>query len=70
MLTYLGKESTQYGEPLRHNYSQSLGQLVETMRYKSQGREFDSRWCHWNFSLTSFRPHYGSGVDSGSNKNA
>jgi len=31
---------------------------------------FDSRWCHWIFSLTlSFRPHYGPGVDSASNKN-
>ena len=28
------------------------GQLVEALRYNSEGREFDSRWCHWNFSLT------------------
>jgi hypothetical protein len=28
-----------------------------------------SRWCHWNFSLTqSFRPQYGRGVDSASNR--
>ena len=27
-------------------------QLVEVLRYKSEGRGFDSRWCHWNFSLT------------------
>ena len=27
-------------------------QLVEALRYKSEGRGFDSRWCHWNFSLT------------------
>jgi len=27
-------------------------QLVEALRYKSEGRWFDSRWCHWNFSLT------------------
>jgi len=20
--------------------------------YKSEGRGFDSRWCHWNFSFT------------------
>jgi len=20
--------------------------------YESEGRWFDSRWCHWNFSLT------------------
>jgi hypothetical protein len=31
---------------------------------------FDSRWCHWHFSLTqSFRPHYGICVDSVSNRN-
>jgi len=31
---------------------------------------FDSRWGHWNFSLTSFyRPQYGSAVDSVSNRN-
>jgi len=22
------------------------------MRYKQEGRGFDSRWCYWNFSLT------------------
>jgi len=22
------------------------------VRYKSEGRGFDSRWCHWNFSFT------------------
>jgi len=27
-------------------------QLVEALRYMSEGRWFDSRWCHWNFSLT------------------
>jgi hypothetical protein len=34
-------------------------------------RRFDSRWCYWNFSLTSiFRPHYGPGVGSvSSNEN-
>jgi len=26
--------------------------LVETLRYKPEGRGFDSRWCHWNFSFT------------------
>jgi len=47
-----------------------IAQLVEALRYKSEGRSFDSRWCHWNFSLTqSFQPHYGSGVDSASNRN-
>ena len=35
--------------------------LVEALRYKSEGRGLDSRWCHW--------PHYGPGVDSASNRN-
>ena len=48
----------------------AVAQLVEALRYKSEGRGFDSRWCHWNFSLTlSFRPHCGPGVDSASNRN-
>ena len=28
------------------------GVVVKALRYKPEGREFDSRWCHWNFSLT------------------
>jgi hypothetical protein len=28
------------------------GGVVKVLRYKSEGRWFDSRWCHWNFSLT------------------
>jgi hypothetical protein len=56
-------------------YFYSLGtllvaQLFEALRYKPEGREFDSRWCHCNFSWTySFRPHYVPGVDSASNIN-
>ena len=47
-----------------------MAQFVEALRYKPEGRGFDSRWCHWNFLLTqSFRPHYGPGVDSTSNRN-
>jgi hypothetical protein len=26
-----------------------VAQLVEALLYKSEGRGFDSRWCHWNF---------------------
>jgi len=38
--------------------------------YMYVGRGLDSWWCHWIFSLTwSFRPHYGPGVDSASNRN-
>ena len=48
----------------------AVAQLVEALRYKQEGRGFDSRRCHWNFSLTkSFRPQYGPGVDSASNRN-
>ena len=47
-----------------------MAQLVEALRHKPEGRGFDSRWCHWNFSLIhSFRPRYGPGVDSASNRN-
>jgi hypothetical protein len=46
-----------------------VAQLVEALRYKPEGRGLNSRWCQWNFSFTqSFRPHYGSGDDSASNR--
>ena len=41
--------------------------VVKMLCYKSEGRWFDSSWCHWNFS--SFRSHYGPRVDSSSNIN-
>jgi hypothetical protein len=25
-----------------------VAQLVDALRYKPEGRGFDSRWCHWN----------------------
>ena len=30
----------------------AVAQLVEALRYKPENRGIDSRWCHWNFSLT------------------
>jgi hypothetical protein len=30
----------------------AVAQLVEALRYKPEGRGFDSRWFHWNFSST------------------
>ena len=30
----------------------AVAQSVEALRYKSEGRGFDSQWCHLNFSLT------------------
>jgi hypothetical protein len=29
-----------------------VAQLIEALRYKPEGRGFDSRWSHWNFSVT------------------
>ena len=41
---------------IKYEYGLHMGhgvvQLVEALRYKLEGRGFDSRWCHWNFSLT------------------
>ena len=28
------------------------GVVVKALRYKPAGRGFDSRWCHWNISVT------------------
>ena len=45
-------------------------QLVEALRYEPEGRGFDFRWCHWNFSLKrSFRPPDGPADESASNWN-
>jgi len=30
----------------------AVAQLIEALRYKSEGRGLDSRWCHWYFSFT------------------
>ena len=57
----------------RHSFYCSLGArcgvVVKALSYKPAGRGFNSRWCHWNFSVTLFfRSHYGPGVDSTSNR--
>ena len=48
---YLG--STELRGPQRHiiikYWGHAVAQLVETLLYKSEGRGFDSRWCHWIF---------------------
>jgi len=47
-----------------------MTQLIEALRYKSEGHGFDSRWSHWYFSLTQFfRPHYSQMFDSVCNRN-
>ena len=51
-------------------YCHAVAQLVKALHYKPEGRGFDSRWCHFHFSLTQpFLPHHGPGVDSASNRN-
>ena len=37
---------------LRFDWEHAVAQSVEPLLYKSEGREFDSRLFHWNFSLT------------------
>jgi hypothetical protein len=37
---------------LLRKMGQAVAQLVEALRYKPEGRGFDSRWFYWNFSLT------------------
>ena len=33
-------------------YGDRGGTVFKVLCYKSEGRWFDSRWCHWNFSFT------------------
>jgi hypothetical protein len=47
----------------------AVAQLVEALRYKSEGRGFDSRWWHWNFFIDIILPHYGPAVDAARNRN-
>jgi len=56
--------------PVLFGHWHSVAQLVKALRYKPEIRRFHSRWCHWHFSLTkSFRPDYGTMLDSASNRN-
>jgi len=49
-----------------NNPGHSVARLVEALRYKPEGRGFDSRWCHCDFSLNYyFRAHYGTGDRGG-----
>jgi hypothetical protein len=34
----------------------AAAQLVDALRYKPEGRGFDSRWCHWNFFIDIVLP--------------
>ena len=39
----------QYPKRAKYSYTHAVAQLVEALRYKSEGRRFDSRCYHWNF---------------------
>ena len=39
-------------QPLHRYGGHAVAQLVEALRYKAEGRGFDSRWCQWNLSMT------------------
>ena len=43
--------------------------MVDALRYKPEGRGFDSRQCHWKFFDIILPAAYGTGVDSASNRN-
>jgi len=47
----------------------AVAQFVEALRYKLEGRGFDSLWCRWNFYWHIPPAAYGPGVDSASNRN-
>jgi hypothetical protein len=47
-----------------------VAQLVEALRYKSEGRGFDSRWCHeFSIDIILRAALWSLGVDSASNRN-
>ena len=37
---------------VRYENGDCVSTVVKVLCYKSEGRWFDSRWCHWNFLLT------------------
>jgi hypothetical protein len=39
-------------DPPPHTHTYAVEQLVEALRYKPEGREFDSQGGHWNSSVT------------------
>jgi hypothetical protein len=56
-LQYINKQHKQHCDAIYRLYLSHLGTadggtVVKVLRYKSEGRSFDSRWCHLNFSLT------------------
>ena len=50
IITYTGYTISFHCFPLSDIKSGDRGSTV--LCYKSEGRWFDSRWCHWNFLST------------------
>ena len=47
-----------------------VAQLIEALRYKPEGRGFDSRWCQWIFFIDTLLPAaLRPWVNSASNRN-
>jgi len=38
---------------VQSGFGHAVAQLVEALRYKLEGRGFDSRWFRWNFFIDS-----------------
>jgi hypothetical protein len=46
------REKTHKYVKLTYCVGDRSGTVIKMLRYKSDGRWFDPRWCHWNVSLT------------------
>ena len=51
-LKYIPFQFASHFPPLLMIRGYAVAQLVESLRYNSESRGFDSGRCHWNFSLT------------------
>ena len=53
--SHISSRSTRiFSNNVRHPVTKghTVAQLIEALRYKPEDRGFETRWCHWNFSLT------------------
>jgi len=51
----LTRITTVYTKTYTH-LGHAVAQLVEALRYKPEGRGFDSQWCHWIFFIDIILP--------------
>jgi hypothetical protein len=40
-----------YLNVFNETFGYAVAQVVEALRYKLEGRRFDSRWGYWDFSM-------------------